>query len=389
MLNTSGGAKTTMPLILLLFITVYVSLQALFYIRVCAAFRPSPLVRRLILLGLMIPIFSPFWSRYLDHVGVEWPARLAGVAGYSWLVFVFWFACLSMLTFAWNLALKAVELRVPSARRFQCPVRTSVVYSLAIIAAAFVWGWFEGQSIEIREVFISTPRLEVSARPIRIAQISDMHLGKPRGTRFAERIAGLLNELNPDLVVSTGDLVDSTSLADHPVADALRTVQPRLGKVAVLGNHEYYTGLRESLVFHEASGFRVLRGESVRVTPGLTLVGVDDDAARYTGQGGVTDEIPALASVNPNDFIILLKHQPKISGRAVGYFDLQLSGHTHGGQVFPFGLLVRLVYRYRAGMFRLSDRSLLYVNKGTGVWGVPIRVMARPEITVFILSPAE
>ena len=331
------------------------------------------------MLGLLLTIFSPFWSRFLDRAEVEWPARLAGVAGYTWLVFVFWFACLTVLFLAWNLL---------AARRFRCTARGSVIASLTIICAAFVWGWFEGCSIEVEEVLISTPRLDAYARPIRIVQISDVHLGKPRGTRFAETVARKLNDLKPDLVVSTGDLVDSTSLNVHPVAEPLRSVRPPLGKYAVLGNHEYYTGLRAALAFHEAAGFRLLRGAAVQVVPGLTLAGVDDEAAEYTGQGGMTDESPVLASIHDQDFVVLLKHQPKVSSRALGRFDLQLSGHTHGGQVFPFGILVRMVYGVRAGMYRLSDRSLLYVSRGTGVWGTPIRVFARPEITVFVLSPA-
>ncbi len=369
-------------LILLLFIATYVALQIVFYLRVCAAFRPSVLVRRLLVLGLLLTIFSPFWSRFLDRAEVEWPARLAGVAGYTWLVFVFWFACLAVLFFAWNLLTALAGKRFPVVRRFHCPARGSVIASLAIICAAFVWGWFEGRNVKVEEVLISTPRLDAYARPIRIVQISDVHLGKPRGTRFAETVARKLNDLKPDLLVSTGDLVDSTSLNYHPVAEPFRGVRPPLGKYAVLGNHEYYTGLRAALAFHEAAGFRLLRGAAVQVVPGFTLAGVDDEAAEYTGQGGMTDESPVLASIHDQDFVVLLKHQPKVSSRALGRFDLQLSGHTHGGQVFPFGILVRMVYGVRAGMYRLSDRSLLYVSRGTG------RVFARPEITVFVLSPA-
>lgn len=370
-------------MVLIFFVGSYAAMQAVFYLRVCRAYRPRRWARFTLIFLLLLAMISPFWSRLLDRAGMEWAARLFGLAGYTWLVIVFWFCCLTILVALWNLL---ARWRAP---RLVVASRASVSGIAVLVAAALVWGWFEARDIRVREVVITTPRWPAGSPAVRLVQISDVHLGKPRGTRFAEEVAARVSALDPHILVSSGDLVDSRSLLRHPVACAFRRIEAPLGKYAVMGNHEYYTGLKSALEFHKEAGFIVLRGASVRVAPHLVIAGVDDPAANYTGQGGSTDELPALAAgTRDGDFVILLKHQPTVSGRAVGRFDLQLSGHTHGGQIFPFGILVRLMYGRLTGMHRVGDRSLLYISRGTGVWGIPIRLFARPEITVFVIGPA-
>ncbi len=185
------------------------------------------------------------------------------------------------------------------------------------------------------------------------------------------------------------------------LAGMLADVQAPLGKFAVLGNHEFYAGLSQSLAFHAAAGFTMLRQEHVAVTPQLILAGVDDPAGTHLSGSQEPDEsnaLPALerrsatqaaAAADPRPFVILLKHRPDVHPSSLGRFDLQLSGHTHGGQIFPFHIVHRLIYKYHPGLTDLGGGSKLYLSRGAGTWGPPMRLFAPPEVTIIKLLPQE
>jgi predicted MPP superfamily phosphohydrolase len=223
---------------------------------------------------------------------------------------------------------------------------------------------------------------------LRIALLSDVHLGALVGAGRLRDILARVAALEPDIVLSAGDLVDGQ--ADHlnRLAPALAALRPPLGKFAVIGNHECYVGLAHALEFHARAGFTVLRGAAVEVTPELGIAGVDDPAAARPGAPAATDERAPLAALAAARFVILLKHQPVVAAGSAGRFDLQLSGHLHKGQIFPFGLFVRLVYAARSGLTTLANGGWLYVSRGTGTWGPPMRVLAPPEITLIEVAPA-
>jgi hypothetical protein len=170
-----------------------------------------------------------------------------------------------------------------------------------------------------------------------------------------------------------------------------RDISPRLGKYAVTGNHEYYSGIPGALAFFESAGFHVLRDETA-VLPGVAnIVGKEYRAPRaFPGSPAHPRRLPDLVRAGePGLFTLLLNHLPAGFGEeaAPAGVDLQLSGHTHDGQLFPFRLLVRLSFRHVAGLYRQGD-SLLYVSRGTGTWGPPLRFLAPPEVTLIELVPA-
>jgi len=257
-----------------------------------------------------------------------------------------------------------------------------------VIVVAGAWGLYEAAAIRVVEVTLVTDRLPPGSDPIRIVQVSDVHLGLIIGERRLNKILALVREARPDVFVSTGDLVDASPDSIDVLAPLLAAVEAPLGKFAVLGNHEFYHGLEHSLSFHRRAGLELLRGRAVSVDGRLTVAGVDDPAGRRTGTPLFLDEAEALPPRESADgFVVLLKHQPVVQAESLGRFDLQLSGHIHGGQVFPFGLIVRLVYPYATGLHRLGQGSRLYINPGTGTWGPPMRVLAPPEVTVITLRP--
>jgi predicted MPP superfamily phosphohydrolase len=202
-----------------------------------------------------------------------------------------------------------------------------------------------------------------------------------RLTRILEKV----KRANPDVLVSTGDLVDGQINDLEGLTKLLNEINPRYGKFAITGNHEFYAGISHALDFTEKAGFTILRDEVVTVGGIITIVGVDDPTGNYFG---VSKNIPekALLSRLPRErFTLFLKHRPLMEQSSLGLFDLQLSGHVHKGQIFPFNLLTRLYYPTNAGLLNLPLNSQVYVSRGSGTWGPPIRFLAPPEVTVIEL----
>src|SRR5262249_20380248 len=222
----------------------------------------------------------------------------------------------------------------------------------------------------------------------RIAQITDLHVGPTIGRAYLEDIVQRVNALEPDLVAVTGDLVDGSVEQLGPHVEPIAQLRAPDGVFFVTGNHEYFVrGLEKWLDFLRARGVRVLRNErvSIRGSHGFDLVGIDDLTAKSYGRGHGADLERALAGRQHDKPVVLLAHQPRQVKDAVAHgVDLQLSGHTHGGQIFPFSLLVRLFEPFLAGGFKLGQTQL-YVSRGTGYWGPPMRLGAPSEITLIEL----
>jgi uncharacterized protein len=243
----------------------------------------------------------------------------------------------------------------------------------------------------VQPVEIALPRWPQACDGFRIVQISDVHIGSLLGREFARRLVARVNALAPDLIVITGDLVDGSvhRLADEvaPFAD----LRSRHGVYFVTGNHDHYSGARAWSEVIEKLGIVVLRNERRSLSlPGgrIELAGVDDHrAGLLPGEGG-EDLARALAGADPHRCLLLLAHDPSTFKRASGLgVDLQLSGHTHGGQIWPFHHLVRLAVPFVAGLHRRGTAQL-YVSRGTGFWGPPMRLLAPAEISEIRLRRA-
>lgn len=241
--------------------------------------------------------------------------------------------------------------------------------------------------VAVRPVRVPLRRLPKSMSGFRVVQLTDIHIGPTLGRDWLVTIVERVNALKPDLVVITGDLVDGSveALRDHvaPLA-ALRSTH---GTYFVTGNHEYYSGVDEWIAELERLGVRTLRNERVSIGEGdeaFDLAGVDDWSMRRSrGEGSHGPDLArALAGRDPLRELVLLAHQPKqiLEAAAMGV-GLQLSGHTHGGQIFPWTLFVRLDQPYVAGLSLHGDTQI-YVSRGTGYWGPPMRVAAPSEITL-------
>lgn len=235
--------------------------------------------------------------------------------------------------------------------------------------------------VVVKRVRVRLDRLAKAASGTRIVQLTDVHVGPTIGKGFLEEIVARVNALEPDVVAITGDLVDGSvaELAEHVAP--LRDLTAKHGVYFVTGNHEYYSGADEWIAHLRSLGIRVLRNERVRIggADGFDLAGIDDYSAKGGGHG--PDLKKALAGRDALCACVLLAHQPRgiELADALGV-DLQLSGHTHGGQMFPWNLLVRLQQPFIAGLHKLA-RAQIYVSSGTGYWGPPMRIGTSAEIT--------
>ncbi len=263
---------------------------------------------------------------------------------------------------------------------------------LGVSAAVTGWGYREARRLaEVVEVDVPVRGLPADLDGYRIAQLTDIHIGPTIKRDYLDAVVGVVAELEPDLVAVTGDLVDGyvAQLRAH-VAPLSRLSAPD-GVYFVTGNHEYYWDVDAWVAEVERLGLHVLNNAHRVVERGaarLVIAGVTDHSAERHLAAHASDPARALEGAPAADFRLLLAHQPRsIHAAADAGFDLQLSGHTHGGQFFPWTLFVGLAHPFTEGLGRLRD-TWIYVSRGTGYWGPPLRAGAPSEITLLTLRSA-
>ncbi|MGW4050510.1 metallophosphoesterase [Streptomyces sp. NPDC004779] len=236
----------------------------------------------------------------------------------------------------------------------------------------------------VKRVTVPLAKLPRAAHGYRIAVVSDVHLGPILGRAHSQRIVDAVNATQPDLIAVVGDLVDGTVADLGSAAEPLARLRARHGSFFVTGNHEYFSGADAWVDHVRDLGMRPLRNERLEIPAGFDLAGVDDVAGESEGRG--PDFGRALGDRDRSRTAVLLAHQPIVIDDAVAHgVDLQLSGHTHGGQLWPGNFLAELANPTVAGLERYGDTQL-YVSRGAGAWGPPVRVGAPSDITVVQLA---
>ncbi|MEE1820213.1 metallophosphoesterase [Streptomyces sp. SP18ES09] len=262
---------------------------------------------------------------------------------------------------------------------------------LGVSAVLLGWGYAEARRVpRVRRLDLELPRLGAGLDGTRVALITDTHYGPLDRARWSARVCDTVNTLEADLVCHTGDIADGTAERRRAQAAPLGTVKATRARVYVTGNHEYYSEAQGWVDLMDELGWEPLRNRHLLLERGgdtLVVAGVDDVTAESSGLAGHRAHLDgALQGTDPDLPVLLLAHQPTFVGRAAAHgVDLQLSGHTHGGQIWPFHYLVRLDQPSVAGLSRHGARTLLYTSRGTGFWGPPFRVFAPSEITLLVL----
>ena len=366
-----------------------------------------------VLLVLSMLFFLPWWTLFAS--GVDWPLPvfLAGTVVFAcWLVsFPFLMVAghgrrradraarvadstlgMVWVLFTWSVLgglvhLVLIGLGVGGADR----ARIIAVTVAAVSAVLLAWGHYEAMRVpRVKRVDVHVPRLGGGLDGTRVVVLADTHYGPIDRAGWSARVAEAVNALDADVVVHAGDIADGTPAQRREQSAPLGTIRSRLAKVYVTGNHEYFGEAQGWLDRMAELGWEPLHNRHVVVERGgdlLVLAGVDDVTAESSGLAGHrANLLGALAGADADRPVLLVAHQPKyVRQAAAAGIDLQVSGHTHGGQIWPFNFLVRIDQPVVHGLSRHGERTQLYTSRGAGFWGPPFRVFAPSEITLLTL----
>ncbi|WP_432163657.1 metallophosphoesterase [Streptomyces tendae] len=380
--------------------------------------RPSRLHSLMRFIPLIAPVLLwavPCWV--LLHAGQHWPLAVA-LAGTA----VFFLALVGMplamvrghgrrqqdwaaiigdtllgagwVLFTWSVLLGVLlraALAVTGVGDSQDRARIIAWAVLGVAAVLLTWGYAEARRVpRVRRIDVQLPRLGAGLDGLRVALVTDTHYGPLDRARWSARVCETVNTLEADLVCHAGDIADGTAERRRAQAAPLGTVRATRARVYVTGNHEYYSEAQGWVDLMDELGWEPLRNRHLLLERGgdtLVVAGVDDVTAESSGLAGHRAHLAgAIDGADPDLPVLLLAHQPTFVDRAAAAgIDLQLSGHTHGGQIWPFHHLVRLDQPALAGLSHHGARTLLYTSRGTGFWGPPFRVFAPSEITLLVL----
>jgi len=366
------------------FVLAVTALLAGGYIYVAARLGAGPWGRGVLgipfLLVWIVPVIYWTGQRDTEETWLDEAAHQASYLSMAWVSFIL------VCTLARDLAL-LVTAALPLGAAHEAVAHDGVPAVLAASLLAMVIGALTAlRGPRVAEVVVRVPDLHPDLEGFRIAQISDLHVGRNIRRRYVERVVERTRTLAPDFIALTGDLVDGPVDRLAPDVAPLAALAADGRAFFVLGNHDCYSGAHEWATHFRGMGVRVLLNEHAALHKGsatLVVGGVVDPAYRGARPAISLDDAPNA------DFRLLLAHNPKFapSGARAG-FDLQLSGHTHAGQFFPWTLAVRLVHAPHVAGLSREGGMWVYVSAGTGTWGPPVRFGTSPEITLIKLMPA-
>ncbi|MCK4875548.1 MAG: metallophosphoesterase, partial [Sulfurimonas sp.] len=302
----------------------------------------------------------------------------------NWLYFIFSIPIgilflLFCTTLVYDISRVLLSLTPISESRRKFLKKSLDISSLALASTLSLRSLYEAKFVKLERITIKVKNLKKSYK---IVQLSDLHIGGLIDNEFIKDIVKRANVLNPDLVVITGDLVDTDIDYLKESLEEFKALNSKYGTYFIVGNHEYYHGITKIIKKVKSLGMRVLENENTYIgeqNEGFNLAGVYD-LTGYRTKTYIPDLQKALLGKKESP-TILLAHQPKYIEEVGDDVDLILSGHTHGGQLYPFKFLVKLQQPYVSGLHQHNENLQIYVNKGTGFWGPPMRLGASSEIT--------
>ncbi len=259
------------------------------------------------------------------------------------------------------------------------------IITLILVFSTSVFSLYNAaREVKIKEIKIPVKNLPSEKSGFSIVQLSDLHLDSLTSVQWLQSIIDKTNKLNPDLIVITGDLIDQGVHDFEKLHHPLKGLKSKYGVLAITGNHEFYAGVNHFLEIAKKSNIIVLRNEKISIADTVEIIGIDDETARRFSEKGPNLK-QAMKDCDLDKPVILLSHQPKYFREAVkAGIDLQLSGHTHAGQIPPADLIVWIAFKYPWGLYQLEN-SYIYTTCGTGTWGPPMRLFSRSEIVKITL----
>jgi hypothetical protein len=343
---------------------------------------------RAVLLGVMLAgAVSVVAGRLLESQGSSLFADAITVFGYEYLIFILYLFLLTVLVDLVRLVDSFVPFFPGSLRSARTGGRLAFALVFGTVLLVLAAGTVQALRLRTRTVPLPIAKPAGALKKLRAVQISDVHVSPVMPVSRLARIVDRVNALAPDIVFITGDLVsdDTPSRELRRVSEVLRRLQPPLGVFACTGNHEYYGGLERTCAAIRAGGVRILEDEAVLVADSFYVIGRKDPTS--VPRGGVRTPLSEILSgVDKSRPLLLLDHQPiHLEEAAAAGIDLQLSGHTHNGQVFPINLINKRIYELNWGLLKKGP-TRFYVTSGAGTWGPPVRLGSTSEIVLFEIA---
>ena len=359
-------------LFLLIVSAIYFGMHYFVCWRIARGLELSKSTGRVLLFILLAAGITYFLAQFFGRFGFSVPV---GYFGSVWMGII-------------SIALTVFVLQMVVAWVF--PSQEKLFTVLAIVVSLLVSGYsyinaHRQPRVKVLEIPISELPEQLSG--FSIVLLADLHLERTKTVGWLNEVVDATNALQPDVIAIVGDLADEDIREHRGFIDALKRLKSQFGVFAVTGNHEYYPGLKIFLDLCDSLDFRVLQNNRVTVADSLEFIGVNDNTGKqFDGVG--TDLESALHGFDGNQIGVLLSHQPKFFEQAVSRgVDLQLSAHTHAGQIPPMDLIVWLSFKYSFGLYQKGS-SYIYTTCGTGTWSPPMRTFSRSEIVKFTLLPS-
>jgi len=371
-----------------IFFSVYFLTNYYIYIRGLQAFTFSPLLKMIYVKLFIILALSYIAGRILERITVCRITDFLTWIGSYWLALMVYFLLMVVLIDIIRVADHFLHF-LPAIIHVN-PVQTNFILGMVSIGIVFIIviaGRINAVNPRVREFSIDLPKKVNDGKDITIAMASDIHLGAVVGQKHLRHMIRMIDEINPDLILFAGDVLDEDpgSLIQKDLGQCLKELHAPLGVYAITGNHEYIGGVTKAVEYLESHNIIILRDSVLTLPNGITIIGREDiDSRRFNGiQRKSISEL--IKDIEPNSPTILLDHQPSNLNDAIdNNIDLQLSGHTHHGQLWPFNYITSKIFRVSYGYEKIQNTHI-YVSCGFGSWGPPIRTTARPEIVKIVL----
>lgn len=360
----------------LCFFFIYFVMHLYLYLKI-KNFIKSIKIKKFLFFIFVFLVFSPLLIRYTDEYASSYISYLTSLGVLFWMGYLIYIIFFYFFYDIFKILIKKFLF-------FQFSKKQEFI-TLTFISLGFsIYSYLETYQLELIRLIIETNKISENTKKIKILQISDIHLGPVIGKNKIELVKKVWMKEKPDLILSTGDLVDGNMRKKDDLAEELREITAPMGKYAILGNHEYYRGVKQSIEFTKKAGFTVLRNEVIKVIDNLYIAGFDDKTCRFFDLCEKDfKEIDLLKNIPKDGFVLIMKHQPEIKRETIGYFDLMLSGHTHGGLYRGLGaMLMKKIYGIDRGIKYLGKGSYIFVSKGIGTGGPPMRFFTLPDMVI-------
>lgn len=313
--------------------------------------------------GKFFSIFAIALLFFIPVVTTKYKNYFLALIGYLWMGFVIFFLSIMIGLTIINMLFSVISLK---------PL---ILISISSAVFVTILSFFNKDKIRINNIEIKSAKLKKEA--FTLVQLSDVHWGLFIREKELEKICRLVNKLEPDVILFTGDIIDSHGELNDNLISHLKQIQAKTTKIMVLGNHEMFFNKNELYDFFKRADIVLLNNKMINLDKSLNIAGIEYD---------IKDLNFLSKQIDDNQYNILISHKPITEKDIIKSFDLQIAGHTHAGQFFPITILTKLMFNFNYGVYKLSRGQIVYVSSGTGTWLPPLRCFTRPEVVVFKLS---